>query len=82
MHKRREIYVREHINEIVEDPITFEMRYGRMSLDLWRQVDIRFGAKKLLTQMYYFYISTHSGTEWLSFENYIQIEYPYLKEFI
>ena len=36
MHKRREIYVREHIDEIVEDPITFEMRYGRMSLDLWR----------------------------------------------
>lgn len=82
MQKRREIYVREHIDEIVEDPVTFEMRYGRMSLDLWRQVDNKFNAKELLTSMYYFYISTHRGTEWLSFENYIQIEYPYLKEFI
>lgn len=77
-----ELEARENIEDMVEDPAWFEMRYGKLSLDFWREVGTQFNVKRLLTMMYYFYLATTKGVKECTFEDYIEKEYSYLKELI
>ena len=77
-----ELEARENLEDMVEDPAWFEMRYGKLSLDFWREVGTQFNVERLLTMMYHFYLATTRGTKNCTFEDYIEKEYPYLKELI
>ena len=78
----RELEARENLEDMVEDPVWFEMIYGKLSLDFWREVGTQFNVKRLLTIMFDFYIASQRSVRNLTFEQYIKKEYPYLKELI
>lgn len=68
----KELEAREHIEEMVDDPVWFEIIYGKLSLDFWREVEKQFNVKRLLTIMFDFYIASQRSVRNLTFEQYIK----------
>lgn len=82
MSKEREQNAREHINELIDDPIWFEWRYGRLSLDFWREASNICNIRKCFTTIYHFHLASQKGAKFMTFDEFIDNEYPHLKEIL